>query len=310
MVLQILSHARQIACDGNPQLDQVSRRPDARQHQELRRIDGAATQENFALAANDMALSAATVRDGDGASSLDHYALDEAVGFDSQIRSGASRVEIRDGSAATTACVLRDLVVPDSFLLCAVEVVVRRQSGVHTGRSTGSDTGVEITPSHWPGPYRTAMSNSSRVRSTSRIVVMNSRSISGNLSRKTCSRGTMNCDANDAVVEIRTTLERGERREYRAKASDSVEKAGAIARELSAPELKVTNAYSIKTNPDERLIRLALESGFLAETISLLEVKKALEVGFKPEQIVLNGPAKWWRHAQLPKGRFYSIFCV
>jgi len=92
-------------------------------------------------------------------------------------------------------------------------------------------------------------------------------------------------------------------------AAEYFRKAGALVREVSSAELKVTNAYSIKTNPDERLIRLALESGFLAETISLLEVKKAIEVGFKPEQIVLNGPAKWWRRANLPKGKFYSIFC-
>lgn len=93
-------------------------------------------------------------------------------------------------------------------------------------------------------------------------------------------------------------------------ATEYFQRAGTLARELSAGALKVTNAYSIKTNPDERLIKLALESGFLAETISLLEVKKAIEVGFKPEQIILNGPAKWWRsRAHLPKGKFYSIFC-
>src|SRR4029453_13489494 len=35
--------------------------------------------------------------------------------------------------------------------------------------------------------------------------------------------------------------------------------------------LKFAHAYSIKTNPDERLLQLALESGFLAEAISTLE---------------------------------------
>ncbi len=86
-------------------------------------------------------------------------------------------------------------------------------------------------------------------------------------------------------------------------------KAGELADDLSSDALSVTNAYSIKTNPDERLIKLALDSGFLAETISLLEVKKAIEVGFSPEQIILNGPAKWWRRKNLPAGKFYSIFC-
>lgn len=92
-------------------------------------------------------------------------------------------------------------------------------------------------------------------------------------------------------------------------AAEYFQKAGEFAEQTSAENLRVTNAYSIKTNPDKRLIKLALDSGFLAETISLLEVRKAIEVGFKPEQIVLNGPAKWWRSAHLPEGKFYSIFC-
>jgi diaminopimelate decarboxylase len=92
-------------------------------------------------------------------------------------------------------------------------------------------------------------------------------------------------------------------------ASEYFEKARALTDELNSSDLEVVNAYSIKTNPDERLIKLALESGFMAETISLLEVKKAIEVGFEPEQIILNGPAKWWRRENLPDGKFYSIFC-
>jgi diaminopimelate decarboxylase len=69
------------------------------------------------------------------------------------------------------------------------------------------------------------------------------------------------------------------------------------------------HAYSIKTNPDERLIRLALESGFLAEAISPLEVRKAVEDGFTTDKVVLNGPAKWWRRELLPNGKLHAIFC-
>ncbi|MET0752791.1 MAG: ATP-grasp domain-containing protein [Pyrinomonadaceae bacterium] len=87
------------------------------------------------------------------------------------------------------------------------------------------------------------------------------------------------------------------------------QKAAALASELSAEDAKVNNAYSIKTNPDERLIKLALESGFFAEAISLPEVKKAIDAGFKPEQIILNGPGKWWHKENLPEGELYSIFC-
>ncbi|HVF30910.1 MAG TPA: ATP-grasp domain-containing protein [Pyrinomonadaceae bacterium] len=83
----------------------------------------------------------------------------------------------------------------------------------------------------------------------------------------------------------------------------------------AAPSASISNgirriqAYSIKTNPDERLLRLALDSGFYAEAISPLEVRKALNCGFPAEQIVLNGPAKWWRRHELPDEKLHAVFC-
>jgi diaminopimelate decarboxylase len=92
-------------------------------------------------------------------------------------------------------------------------------------------------------------------------------------------------------------------------AADLFKRAADLAANLSTSEIKVTNAYSIKTNPDERLIRLALESGFMAEAISLLEVQKALKVGFKPEQVILNGPGKWWPEGLMPREQMHAVFC-
>ena len=85
-------------------------------------------------------------------------------------------------------------------------------------------------------------------------------------------------------------------------------RAASLAERLTAPAVAVTNAYSVKTNPDERLIKLALERGFLAEAISLLEVQKALQVGFRPEQVVLNGPGKWWPEGLMPKEPLHAVF--
>lgn len=96
---------------------------------------------------------------------------------------------------------------------------------------------------------------------------------------------------------------------FESTAGSYFKNAAMLAADLTRPDLKVSGAYSIKTNPDERLIRLALESGFFAEAISLLEVKKALGVGFRPDQVILNGPAKWWRREVLPDAEFYSVFC-
>jgi diaminopimelate decarboxylase len=73
--------------------------------------------------------------------------------------------------------------------------------------------------------------------------------------------------------------------------------------------VQVVSGYSIKTNPDERLIELALDNGFLAEAISLLEVHKAIECGFRPDQVILNGPGKWWPEGMMPKERLHAVFC-
>ncbi|HEX8290791.1 MAG TPA: hypothetical protein VF570_03480, partial [Pyrinomonadaceae bacterium] len=92
-------------------------------------------------------------------------------------------------------------------------------------------------------------------------------------------------------------------------ASEVFARAASLAAALTTPGVAVTNAYSIKTNPDARLIKLALEQGFLAEAISLLEVRKALEVGFRPDQVILNGPGKWWPEGLMPKEELHAVFC-
>jgi diaminopimelate decarboxylase len=92
-------------------------------------------------------------------------------------------------------------------------------------------------------------------------------------------------------------------------ASDLFTRAAERARRLSTGGVQVVSGYSIKTNPDERLIRLALDNGFYAEAISLLEVHKALQCGFRPDQVILNGPGKWWPEGMMPKERLHAVFC-
>jgi diaminopimelate decarboxylase len=70
--------------------------------------------------------------------------------------------------------------------------------------------------------------------------------------------------------------------------------AAVAARGVALNDLSVTVAYSIKTNPDSRLLRLSRARGFYAETISQLEVDTALSAGFLGTEIVLNGPGKGW----------------
>src|SRR5262249_31824462 len=53
-------------------------------------------------------------------------------------------------------------------------------------------------------------------------------------------------------------------------------------------------AYSLKTSPDAEYLMLARKADMLAECISLLEVRRALEAGWLSGDIVLNGPGEGW----------------
>jgi diaminopimelate decarboxylase len=92
-------------------------------------------------------------------------------------------------------------------------------------------------------------------------------------------------------------------------AEDLFKKASDRSHRLSTNAVEVVSGYSIKTNPDRRLIKLALDHGFYAEAISLPEVQAALEVGFRPDQVIMNGPAKFWRPELMPKERMHAFFC-
>jgi diaminopimelate decarboxylase len=92
-------------------------------------------------------------------------------------------------------------------------------------------------------------------------------------------------------------------------ASSLFKRASERAHRLSTNQIEVITGYSIKTNPDARLIKLALDNGFLAECISLAEVQSALEVGFRPDQVILNGPGKWWPEGLMPKETMHAVFC-
>jgi diaminopimelate decarboxylase len=67
-------------------------------------------------------------------------------------------------------------------------------------------------------------------------------------------------------------------------------------------------AYSVKTNPDRRLLLMAKDHGFLAEAISSAEVAHALSLGFSPSEIVLNGPAANWPMSTRLPNSLFAVF--
>jgi diaminopimelate decarboxylase len=70
---------------------------------------------------------------------------------------------------------------------------------------------------------------------------------------------------------------------------------------------RVEIAYSIKTDPDLRLLHAAREHGFLAEAITAAEMRRAIETGFTGDQIILNGPAKRWPPSAAPLQTFAAF---
>ncbi len=89
---------------------------------------------------------------------------------------------------------------------------------------------------------------------------------------------------------------------------DGFQKTAAATIAASTPALRVRPGYSIKTNPDSRLLKTAREAGFLAECITLLEVRKAISCGFPAEDVVLNGPGKWHPDGVFPDAPLHALF--
>ncbi|WP_018685857.1 ATP-grasp domain-containing protein [Actinokineospora enzanensis] len=67
-------------------------------------------------------------------------------------------------------------------------------------------------------------------------------------------------------------------------------------------------AYSVKTNPDRRVLDTVLRRGALVEVISQSEAAFCADAGFPADHVVLTGPAKWWRFDGGPT-KFGAVFC-
>src|SRR5262249_37860629 len=81
------------------------------------------------------------------------------------------------------------------------------------------------------------------------------------------------------------------------------------AREPPAGAATLRHAYSLKTCFDHELLDLARRAGMLAECISLLEVRRALEAGWSTDAVVLNGPGKWWPASEPRVDGLRAVFC-
>lgn len=67
-------------------------------------------------------------------------------------------------------------------------------------------------------------------------------------------------------------------------------------------------AYSLKTNPAAEVLERVRSAGFMAEAINGAEVSVALDAGWSPGEVILNGPAKLWRRSS-GVGALHSSMC-
>jgi hypothetical protein len=133
MVLQVLPDARQRPGDGDAVALQNGFGPDAREQEELRRIDRAAGQDHFLARIEALPLAGVNDRHADGALAAQLDALDQGIDENGEIRPVQRRMQEGARVRETNAVALVQLVAAKTVLHGAVEVVVARVAGLDGG---------------------------------------------------------------------------------------------------------------------------------------------------------------------------------
>ena len=124
MILQILADAGERHFCLDAVAAQLRGLADARQHQELRRVDGAAGEDDFACGIDLFGGPACgDVFDADGAMAVEQHAVDQRADFDGQTGPRQRRPQIGDRGAAAAAIADGHLPPGEALLLAAIEVI-------------------------------------------------------------------------------------------------------------------------------------------------------------------------------------------
>ncbi len=144
VVLEVLADAGQIVdhLDAGP--CEFVRRSDARQQQELRRVDGAGAEHDFGRGIGLLHLAQPQILDTDGAAVLDQQARRQYAGGQRQVRPVQDRAHEGARRAVSLAILDRELEQADAVLHRAVEVLVIGVAGRHGGIQIGALRGVDI----------------------------------------------------------------------------------------------------------------------------------------------------------------------
>ena len=110
---------------------------DAGEHEQLRRVVGAAAEDHLALGAQLLGLPELAGFDADRLGALEQHAAHVHVGHHGEVRPLGGRVQVGDGGARAHAAALGHLVHADAVLLVPVEVVVARHASLLAGVDEG-----------------------------------------------------------------------------------------------------------------------------------------------------------------------------
>jgi hypothetical protein len=122
VVDQVRAHGGHVGDHVDAAGPQVVGRPDAGQHEQLRRPDRAGGQDDLGPGARRLIPAAGPVGHAGGAAALDDQPGDERVGDDREVLRPGGQVCV--GDSAPLPVSLGDLVEADAVLLRPVEVVV------------------------------------------------------------------------------------------------------------------------------------------------------------------------------------------
>ena len=137
MILQILAD-RQIDHRRDPAGAQMRRRPDARQHEQLRRVERAGAQDHLAGRPRPANIAARPHElDPDRARALDQHAGDVDAGLDLEVAPSPRRPQIGPRRGGAPAVPDRVLAAPEAFLMRPVVVGIARKPGRRAGLHPG-----------------------------------------------------------------------------------------------------------------------------------------------------------------------------
>ena len=154
VILQIVPHSRRIEHDLDAVLAQQFRRSHAGELQQLRRVIGAARNQDFLACPRHSQLPGLAVFDRHRTSSVEHDALCQRRSLDLQIVAALGRTKIRHRRAGSPSAPRRGLEKSGAFLRRAVEIGVQGYAGLC--RSLDEGRGKRIGMSQIGNRERTA----------------------------------------------------------------------------------------------------------------------------------------------------------